>query len=119
VGFLEIFGAYDIVLIVILGDQMHQTQLPLRIVRVMWNLQWHKEMVFYYENKPVAECVEVKGLPQGSALSPISYSFHTSQADRILPVRCLMLQYADDLAVYVSHVDVENVQRTVASTGQC
>jgi hypothetical protein len=26
-----------------------------------------------------------------------------------------MLQYADDLAVYVSHVDVENVQRTVQS----
>jgi hypothetical protein len=28
---------------------------------------------------------------------------------RVLPVRCSMLQYVDDLAVYASHVDVENV----------
>jgi hypothetical protein len=31
---------------------------------------------------------------QGSALSPFSYSFYITQADRILPVRCSMLQYA-------------------------
>jgi hypothetical protein len=72
-------------------------------------------MVFYYENHTVAECVGFKGLPQGSVLSPFSYSFYTSQADRVLPVRCSMLHYADELAVYASHVDVENVQRTVQS----
>jgi hypothetical protein len=38
-----------------------------------------------------------------------------SQADRVFPVRCSMLQYADDLAAYASHVDVENVQRAVQS----
>jgi hypothetical protein len=38
VGFLDIFGAYDNVLIDILCDQMHQAQLPARIVRVIWNL---------------------------------------------------------------------------------
>jgi hypothetical protein len=61
---------------------MHQAQLPLKIVRVMWNLLWRKEMVFYYEGQPVAESVGFKGLPQGSALSPFSYGFYTSQADR-------------------------------------
>jgi hypothetical protein len=79
----------------------------------MWNLLWRKEMVFYYENQPLAECVGFKGLPQGPALSPFSYGSYASQADRILPVRCSMLQYADDLAICASHVDVENVQRTV------
>jgi hypothetical protein len=72
-------------------------------------------MVFYYENQPWVECVEFKSLPQGSALSPFLYSFFTSLADRVLPVRCSMLQYADDLALYVYNVDVENVQRTVQS----
>jgi hypothetical protein len=81
----------------------------------MWNLLWRKEMVFYYQNQPVGECVGFKGLLQGLALSPFSYSFYTFEADRVLSVRCLMLQYADDLAVYVSHVDMENVQRTVQS----
>jgi hypothetical protein len=70
-------------------------------------------MVFYYENQPVAECVGFKGLPQGLALNTFSNSFYTSQAYRVLPVHYLMLQYADVLAVYASHVDVENVQRTV------
>jgi hypothetical protein len=59
--------------------------------------------------------VGFKGLPQGSALSPFLYTFYTFQADRVLPVRGSMLQYADDLAVYASHVDVENIQRTVQS----
>jgi hypothetical protein len=72
-------------------------------------------MVFYYENQPVAECVGFKGLPQGSALSPFSYNFNTSQAYRVLLVGCSMLQYAVDLAVYASHVDVENVQQMVQS----
>jgi hypothetical protein len=76
------------VLIDILYDQMHQAQFPARIVRVMWNLLWCKEMMFYYDNQPVAECVGFKGVPQGLALSPSSYSFYTSQADRVLPVRC-------------------------------
>jgi hypothetical protein len=46
---------------------------------------------------------------------PLAASFYTSQTDRVLPFCCSLLQYADDLAVYVSHVDVENVQRTVQS----
>jgi hypothetical protein len=75
----------------------------------MWNLLWRKEMLFYYENQPVAVYVSFKGLPQGSALSPFS---------SILPRQiefCRLLQYADDLAVYAFHVDVENVTRTVES----
>jgi hypothetical protein len=42
-------------------------------------------------------------------------SIYTSQADRVLPVCCSVLQYADDLVVYASHVDVGNVKRTVQS----
>jgi hypothetical protein len=108
VRFLDIFafGAYDNVLIDILCDKMHQAQLPARIVRVMWNLLWHKDMMFYYENQLVAECVGFRGIPQGSALTPFSYNFYyTSQADRVLPVRCSMLQYADVLGFYASHVE--------------
>jgi hypothetical protein len=80
------------------------------IVKVMWNRLWRKEVVFYYENQPVVELVGFKGLSQGLAVSIFSYSFYTSQADRVLPFRCSMLQYADDLAVYASQIDVEKIQ---------
>jgi hypothetical protein len=45
----------------------------------------------------------------------VRLSVHFRIASILLPVRCLMLQYADDLAVYASHVNVENVQQTVQS----
>jgi hypothetical protein len=59
------------------------------------------------------ESLEFKGLPQGSALSPFSYGFYTSQADWFLPARCSILQYADYLAIYAAHYDVGNIQRTI------
>jgi hypothetical protein len=64
----------------------------------------------------VSESVGFKGLRQGSALSPFSYGFYTSQADRFLPARCSILQYADDLDIYATHYDVEDIQRTIEST---
>jgi hypothetical protein len=79
VDFVDISGAYDN-----LCDQMHQAQLPARIVRVMWNLLWRKEIVFYYENQPVAECMGFKCLQQGFALSPFTYIFYTSEAPELL-----------------------------------
>jgi hypothetical protein len=51
----------------------------------------------------------------GSALSPFSYGFYTSQANQFLPARCSILQYADDLAIYAAHYDVGNIQRTIQS----
>jgi hypothetical protein len=90
VDFLDISGDYDNVLIDLLCERMHQAQLPLKIVRVMWNLLWRKKVVFYYEGKPMMESVRLKGLPQESTLSPFSYGIYTSEADRFLPARCNM-----------------------------
>jgi hypothetical protein len=59
--------------------------------------------------------VGFKGLPQGSALSLFSYGFYTSQADRFLPARCSILQCSDDLAIYATHYDVGDIQRTIQS----
>jgi hypothetical protein len=41
---------------------------------------------------------------------PFFYCFYTSQADRFLPARYSILQYADDLAIYATHYDVGNIQ---------
>jgi hypothetical protein len=58
----------------------------------MWNHLWRKEVVFKYEKQLVVECVVFMSLVQSSTLSPFSYNFFNSQADRVLPVRCSMLQ---------------------------
>jgi hypothetical protein len=70
VEFLDISGAYDNVLIDKLCDKMHQVQLPLKIVRVMWNLLWRKKIVFNYEKLPVAKCVRCRSVLQSSVSCP-------------------------------------------------
>jgi ribonuclease HI len=112
-AFLDISGAYDNVLIDIFCEQMFDAQIPREMVQVFWGLFWRKEMVFHYDNKPVAESVGYKGLPQGSALSPFSYSFYTAEVDLNLPNECSLLQYADDLAVYSSGRQLNRVCRTI------
>jgi hypothetical protein len=43
------------------------------------------------------------------------YGFSTPQADRFMPARCLILQYADNLAKYAAHFDFGNIQRFIQS----
>jgi ribonuclease HI len=113
VGFLDITGAYDNVLIDLLCEQMFQAQVPAKLVNVMWSLLNRKEMLFYVDGKVMATSVGYKGLPQGSSLSPFSYSFYTSEVDYCLPANCSLVQYADDLAVYSSDAHANCIQNTI------
>lgn len=115
VGFVDISGAYDNVLIDILCEQFFQAQLPSEIVRVMWNLLWRKELIFYIDGQMIQSSIGYKGLPQGSSLSPFSYSFYTSEVDLSIPRDCSLIQYADDLAVYYSHKDAKVAQIKIQS----
>jgi ribonuclease HI len=92
---------------------MFQAQVPAILVRVLWSLLSRKEMLFYVDGKVVASSIGFKGLPQGSALSPFSYSFYTSEVDSCLPSNCSLVQYADDLAVYCSHKHAASAQTTI------
>ncbi len=115
VGFIDITGAYDNVLIDIFCEQLLDAQVPSKLVEVMWSLFWRKEMTFYINGKEVASSVGFKGLPQGSALSPFSYSFYTSRVDSCLPDTCSLVQYADDLAVYCANTHTERAQIYIQS----
>jgi hypothetical protein len=42
-----------------------------------------------------------KGLPQGSVLSPFMYNFYTRLVEACLHPLCSILQYVDDLVVYI------------------
>jgi retron-type reverse transcriptase len=44
----------------------------------------------------------VKGLPQGSVLSPLLYNIGGTEIDSRLTRGVLILQYADDIVIYAS-----------------
>jgi plasmid rolling circle replication initiator protein Rep len=56
-AFLDISGAYNNVLIELFCVQLFEAQVPREMVQIFWSLFWKKEMVFYYDNKPVAETI--------------------------------------------------------------
>jgi hypothetical protein len=51
---------------------LFEAQISREIIQIFWGLFWRKEMVFYFENKPLANSVGYKGLPHGSCLSRCS-----------------------------------------------
>jgi ribonuclease HI len=113
VGFLDISGAYDNVLIDLLCEQLSDSQVPAKLVQVIWSLLCRKDMLFYVDGKQMAASVGYKGLPQGSSLSPFSYSFYTSDVDTCIPSDCSIVQYADDLAIYSSNVNEIFIQNSI------
>jgi ribonuclease HI len=102
-AFLDISGAYDNVLIDILCKIMLEKKWPAKIVRLLWNLLWKKELHFYVGNEKHITRTGYKGLPQGSVLSPFLYNLIGSDIDRFIPLGCKILQYADDVVIYATH----------------
>jgi hypothetical protein len=63
-----------------------ERELPIHIIRLLWNLLKKKKLVFYVDG--VDEYMPrtgYKGLPQGSVLSPFLYSILGSGVDRFIP----------------------------------
>jgi hypothetical protein len=82
---------------------MLEKKLPLENVRFMWSLLWCETLVFWVEG---AECMTLtgyKGLSQGSVLSSFLNNLLGSGMDRLVPLTCDFLQYANDNVVYSSH----------------
>jgi len=102
-AFLDISGAHDNVLIDLLCQIMIEKKWPDKVVRLLWNLLWKKELHFYVGNVKQISRTGYKGLPQGSVLSPFLYNLLGSSIDRFVPRGCNILQYADDVVIYASH----------------
>jgi hypothetical protein len=96
-AFRDISAANDNVLIYVLCGVMLEEELPMGIVRFMWNLLWRKTFIF---------CVGVvklthKGPPPGSVL--MSVQLTRVWYGNICPFGLHFFQYADDIVVYSSH----------------
>jgi hypothetical protein len=86
-------GAYDNVIIDILCEVMIERELPIHIIRLLWNLLKKKKLVFYVGVLENMSCTGYKVLPQESVLSPFIYSFLGSGVDRFIPTMRMMWWY--------------------------
>ncbi|XP_045535549.1 uncharacterized protein LOC123721298 [Papilio machaon] len=100
--FLDISSAYDNVLLPVLRSKMLHLNIPVRIVNYISNYLSARSVQISSKNSLLPSRLVWKGLPQGSVLSPLLYSIYTHDLELTVNSFCDVLQYADDLSLYVS-----------------
>ncbi|CAH0405390.1 unnamed protein product [Chilo suppressalis] len=104
--FLDIASAYDNVLLPVLRQKMLKLNIPEKFVNFICNTLNDRSVSVSFQNLNLPPRKIWKGLPQGSVLSPLLYSIYTHDLDLTVTSFCNVLQYADDLALYI---DVDNI----------
>lgn len=99
--FLDITSAYDNVLLSVLRNKLIRLDVPIKLVRFICNMLMERSVIIKSKYNLLPPKSVWKGLPQGSVLSPILYSLYTYDLDKSVDSFCQVLQYADDLALYV------------------
>jgi hypothetical protein len=82
---------------------MDERELPVHIIRFLWNLLKKKKLVFYVGGIEYMSRTGYKGLTQGLVLSPFLYSLLGSGVDRLIPAGCGIHQYANQVVVYAQN----------------
>lgn len=105
--FLDISAAYDSVLLSVLRSKLRQLSIPAKILNCICNLLAGRSIELHVPGESYDPRTVWRGLPQGSVLSPLLYSIYTSDLHKSLNSDCQILQYADDLCLYIPTSSVE------------
>lgn len=114
--FMDISAAYDNVDIGILCDRLIFLGVPVNMVLIIAKLFGKRIMRFFANKTHVGTRHSYKGLAQGSVLSPLLYNLYTSHIDQLTEPRIKLLQYADDIVIYVSGKNESTMQTTMQNT---
>lgn len=116
--FLDIASAYDNVMLPVLRNKLIQLNIPEKLSRFTCNLLMERSVVIKTFNGLLPPKIVWKGLPQGSVLSPLLYSIYTYDLENVVKSFCEVLQYADDLALYVKFQSIEEAKDRLNSALQ-
>ncbi|PZC82109.1 hypothetical protein B5X24_HaOG211199 [Helicoverpa armigera] len=100
-AFLDISSAYDSVLLPVLRQKLLQLRIPGKMVQCICALLMSRFLMLRVQGEVFEVRQTWKGLPQGSVLSPLLYNLYTADIGSCLNSDCQLLQYADDLVLYV------------------
>ena len=119
-AFLDVKGAYDNVLADVLINRLQKIKIPANLLSFIYNLTAEWKLNFR-TNSEIITRLTFRGLPQGSALSPLLYNLYTAELENFVTNDCRILQFPDDIAVYCNACTLEEgliaVERTVANLG--
>ena len=99
---LDFRGAYDRVSPEKLCERLSQNKIPSRLGAVIWSFLQDRTAAIQVQGEEY-KFQPVRGLPQGSSLSPLLYVLYSSNIPQYLPPSVKHLMYADDVILYQEH----------------
>lgn len=106
-AFLDISAAYDNVLLPILRQKLQEMGIPVKMVQCIFSMLMSRSLILRVPGEDFDVRRTWKGLPQGYVLSPLLYNLYTADIGSCLNNDCHILQYADDIALYVTNKSIE------------
>lgn len=119
---LDIQAAYDNVLHSILWQKLQSLNIPELLVNFVLNLISDRTLHLTVDNDGMKESISrvaKKGLPQGSVLSPLLYNLYVHDLESNLQPSVSVLQFADDLLIYVPNKNVIEAVSLLNSSLSC
>lgn len=118
-AFLDIESAYDRVDHTTLIEILKKKECPTMIVNYIINWLTDRTAKIIRRFEKPAEGRVTRGLPQGSILSPMLYNIYTSDLGKGLDrSKIKILQYADDIVVYVTNSNMDINRKTLETAIQ-
>ncbi|KAJ8726286.1 hypothetical protein PYW07_000984 [Mythimna separata] len=111
--FLDISAAYDSVLLPNLRQKLHELRIPARICRIIGSIFTNRSIQLRVPGVDSDQRTVWRGLPQGSVLSPPLYNIYTADLPSCLNYDCKILQYADDIALLVSGISIQDAAQSM------
>lgn len=109
--FLDVSDAYNNVLIDKLGWEMKKIGIPARVINILLHLYSSRTIYIRYRGELIGPRLVSRGLPQGAILSPILYNIYTRNIEKMAGPLMNIVQYADDICLYISSPSAENNNR--------
>lgn len=113
--FLDIRSAYDNVLAHILIEKLKVLGFSSNLLAFIFNLVSARSLSFNFGDIDSVRWVH-RGLPQGSVLSPLLYAIYVKDLESVVDPRCLIFQYADDVAIAVPNIPLSDALICIKST---
>lgn len=111
--FLDIVGAYDNVNTFLLAKDLIKMGIPSELVEVIYNITKTRYIEIYHEGTFLDSLQVNKGLPQGSSLSPLLFNLYLTKIKDQISKDTKILQFADDIAIYVTKKDNTTIINTL------
>ena len=114
--FIDIKGAYDSVQLHLLATKMLALGIPQLIVRLIYKIYSDRELYLFTSESMLGPQTANIGLAQGTILSPLCYVLFAHDLEKIVPNNIKIIQYADDVCLYVANKSIENCLQSLDQT---